>query len=64
MSNALRKSFERKLDEFIPPQNDEFQRRKLIKEYPLVFSDEDILDILSRRKPLYYEKGEGVHLPK
>jgi len=62
MSNSLRKSFEKKLDKFVPQQSNELERRRLIREYTFVFSDEDILDILNKKKPLYYEKGEGIYL--
>ena len=59
-----RSAFERRLNLLIPQQEDEIMRKRLIGEFVSTFADEDIYDILTRKKPLYYENGsEAIYLP-
>ena len=64
MSANLRDALEKRLNKFIPKSDDDFSRRRLIKNYTIIFPEEDIAEILNGKKPLYFDwqKSEWIYL--
>ena len=64
MSANLRDALEKRLNKFIPKSDDDFSRKKLIHDYALIFTEEDIMEILNEKKPLYFDwqKSEWIYL--
>ena len=47
MSEYIRRALERRLDNFIPKSDNEILRKKAIKDYALIFNNEEIAEILN-----------------
>ncbi|MEK6842338.1 MAG: hypothetical protein AABX84_00845 [Nanoarchaeota archaeon] len=63
MSKNSREALRKKLNAFIPIHEDEVARARLIREYVLIFTDEEVIDLLNGKKSLYSERGREIYLP-
>ena len=60
-----REALEKKLEKFIPESSDEFTRKRVIKLYISACTDEEVLEILNKKRGVYFDwrNGEYIYLP-
>ncbi|MEK6760464.1 MAG: hypothetical protein AABX93_00920 [Nanoarchaeota archaeon] len=64
--SELRRALEKRLEKMIPKAGDDLFRRRMIKEYALIFDEKFIPEMLKGEKPIYYDAKEHkyVYLPE